>query len=138
MKPLLSEQETLIRFLGQNAGGDDGRDLMAAVAQLVQALAPWVTSDEEDKRNASVSRAEVCFTNKVYQTLQEILYSLAMSTLEVCGESMSTGIAQAAFEKQFPRYRMPTMDSGPSEIAEHDIASDIQVSMYPAFFRNSL
>ncbi|KAJ3519839.1 hypothetical protein NM688_g9244 [Phlebia brevispora] len=119
-KPLLSEIELLIRFLGQNAEGEDGRDLVAAVAQLVFALAPWISLDAEDKTAAS-----------------EVLYSLTNSTLEVCSESFSAGVAQKAFEKQFPRLRMPLRgveDSSPSaleDIAESTLVSATEFVLRP-------
>ena len=43
--------ELLIRFLGQNATQQDGRDLVGAVAELVRSLGAWVakTSGEEEE-----------------------------------------------------------------------------------------
>ena len=51
---MLSELDLPIRFLGQNAGVEDGRDLITAVAELVLALAPWISKDEHDKAAAAV------------------------------------------------------------------------------------
>ena len=55
MKPLMHELELLIRFLGQNTYSQDGHDLVAAVAQLVLALAPWIAADADDQLKAAVS-----------------------------------------------------------------------------------
>ncbi|KAI0944793.1 hypothetical protein AcW1_001644 [Taiwanofungus camphoratus] len=104
IQPLFSDMQSVILQAGCIASAEDGRTLIASISRSVVAVNEWIKSNpnwDADERSKSI----------------DILYQLLTTSLEACANCFDRKLAQAAFERRFPRLVVPpSSESGSATI----------------------
>ncbi|EKM56978.1 uncharacterized protein PHACADRAFT_208146 [Phanerochaete carnosa HHB-10118-sp] len=95
LKPIFSQLNTLLSHNAPNYTPQDAQDILLQTAELVRFVAPWAADSQLGDADPPT----------------DMFYKLITHSLEVFANQLDAGIAQRAFEKQYPRLIMPNQES---------------------------
>ncbi|KAH8097072.1 hypothetical protein BXZ70DRAFT_944170 [Cristinia sonorae] len=106
LRPLVDHLAATIRLVAQIANIQEGKDIIASASRFTASLSSWADGNEDEQTQCNL-----------------LLFEFICSTLEMCSRSTNIGLAQLAFEAQFPRFASRSGPSSSSSVDE-DIVQD--------------